>query len=176
MSGQKQWHSWVIKRNRISNVIDYIQEKCPEIDKYFYPQIKKEYTTKRGTVTKDRPLYEGYLFLRYDNHPVVFHKLSAYPQVTTYAGPCAQHEIDSMQAVQGKLLSEIKASQFKKGDTVTLLQGPFKGFEAEVVSVTGEKIKVAVHATLLGSPVEMSYTEAEVERKAELQNIEVQDI
>ena len=176
MSEMKQWHSWVIKRNRITNVIDFIHDNCPEIDKYFYPQIKKEYTTKRGTVTKDRPLYEGYLFLRYDNHPVVFHKLSNYPQVTTYAGPCSQDEIDLMQSVQGKLLSEIKASQFKKGDIVTLLRGPFKGFEAGVVSVTREQIKVKINATMLGRPVEMSYTEAEVERKLKLQNIEVQDI
>jgi transcription antitermination factor NusG len=81
-----------------------------------------------------------------------------------------------MRAAQGKLLSEIKASRFKKGDTVTLLQGPFKGYDAKVISVKGENIKVMVHATLLGSPVEMSYTETEVERKSELQNIEVQDI
>jgi len=176
MADQKKWHSWVIKRNRISYVIDFIQANCPEIDKYFYPQIKKEYTTKRGTVTKDRPLYEGYLFLRYDNHPEVFHKLSKYPQITTYAGPCEQHEIDEMRAAQGKLLSEIKASRFKKGDVVTLLHGPFKGFDAKVTGVKGENIKVMVHATLLGSPVEMSYTDTEVERKSELQNIEVQDI
>ena len=76
MADEKQWHSWAIKRNRISNVVKYIQAECPEIDKYFYPQIKKEYETTRGTVTKDRLLYEGYLFLRYDNHPVVFHKLA----------------------------------------------------------------------------------------------------
>ena len=176
MSDQKKWHSWVIKRNRISFVIEFIQANCPEIDKYFYPQIKKEYTTKRGTVTKDRPLYEGYLFLRYDNHPEVFHKLSAYAQITTYAGPCEQHEIDEMRAAQGKLLSEIKASRFSSGDMVTLLHGPFKGFDAKVVSVKGENIKVMVNATLLGSPVEMSYTETEVERKTELQNTEVQDI
>ena len=176
MSDQKQWHSWVIKRNRISSVIGFIQDKCPEIDKYFYPQIKKEYKTKRGIVTKDRPLYEGYLFLRYDNHPVVFHKLSAWPEVTTYAGQVKQHEIDLMREAQGKLLSEIKASKLKKGDKVTLLQGPFKGYEAEVASVTREKIKVKIHATLLGRPIEMSYTEAEVERKSKLQNIEVQNI
>jgi len=176
MADQKRWHSWAIKRNRISNVVEYIQDKCPEIDKYFYPQIKKEYETKHGTVTKDRPLYEGYLFLRYDNHPVVFHKLSAYPQVTTYVGTVEQHEIDRMMEAQGKLLSEIKASRFKREDRVVLLHGPFKGFEAEVISVTREKIKVKIYASLLGSPVEMSYTEAEVERKSELQNIGVQDI
>jgi len=172
----KQWRAWVIKRNRIKNVIEFIQANCPEIDKYFYPQIKKEYITKRGTITKDRALYEGYLFLRYDNHPEVFHKLSAYPQITTYAGPVEQHEIDEMRAAQGKLLSEIKASRFKKGDPVTLLHGPFKGFDAEVISIKGENIQVSIHATLLGSPVEMSYTEDEVERKSKLQNIEVQDI
>ncbi len=90
MSDQKKWHSWAIKRNRIAFVIDFIQANCPEIDKYFYPQIKKEYTTKRGTVTKDRPLYEGYLFLRYDNHPEVVHGMSDYTHDSTYADPVDQ--------------------------------------------------------------------------------------
>ena len=102
--------------------------------------------------------------------------MSAYPQITTYAGPVDQHEIDLMREAQGKLLSEIKASRFKKGDTITLLHGPFKGFDAEVISVTGEKIKANVHATLLGSSVEMTYTEAEVVHKSKFQNTEVQDI
>jgi transcription antitermination factor NusG len=106
----------------------------------------------------------------------VFHKLSAFPQVTTYVGTVEQHEIDLMMEAQGKLLSEIKASRYERGDKVVLLHGPFKGYEAAVISVKGENIKVMVHATLLGSPVEMSYTEAEVERKSELQNIVVQDI
>ena len=176
MSGEKRWHAWAIKRNRISNVIEFIHANCPEIDKFFYPQIKKEYTTNKAVVTRDRPLYEGYLFLRYDNHPVVFHKLSSYPQVTTYAGTVEQHEIDLMRQAQGKLLSEIKASRFSKGDVVILLKGPFKGFEAEVTSIKGSNIKVKVRAIMLGSPVEMSYVEADVERKSSLQNIEVQDI
>jgi transcriptional antiterminator NusG len=176
MGDEKRWHAWVIKRNRISNVIDFIHAKCPEIDKYFYPQIKKEYKTEKAVVTRDRPLYEGYLFLRYDSHPVVFHKLSSYPQVTTYAGPVEQHEIDLMRQAQGKLLSEIKANRFSRGDIVTLLKGPFRGFDAEVSSVEGDKIKVKVHAVLLGSSVEMAYLEADIERKSTLRNIEVQDI
>ncbi len=120
MTEQKRWHSWVIKRNRIANVIEHIQESCPEIDHYFYPQIKKEYKTKTGVRIKDRPLYEGYLFLHYDNHPIVFHKLSNYPFVTTYAGRVSDDEIETMQSAQGKLLSEIKASQYSGGDEVTV--------------------------------------------------------
>jgi transcription antitermination factor NusG len=177
MSDEKRWHSWVIKRNRIDNVISFIKDKCPEIDKYFYPQIKKEYQTKKGIVTKDRPLYEGYLFLRYNNHPVVFHKLSAYPQITTYAGPIHKHEIDIMREAQGKLISEIKASRYKKGDIVVLLSGPFKGFEADVSEVTGDVIKVEVRAKLLGqSGVEMIYKEDQIEHKSELEGAEVQDL
>jgi transcription antitermination factor NusG len=81
-----------------------------------------------------------------------------------------------MMRAQGKLLSEIKASRFVGGDMVDLLQGPFKGFEAEVVSVTGDKIKVKIKATLLGSPIEMTYIESQIEHKSELRNIEIQDI
>ena len=49
MADKKKWHSWVIKRNRIDYVIEFIQANCPEIDKFFYPQIKKEYTTEELT-------------------------------------------------------------------------------------------------------------------------------
>ena len=174
----KQWHSWVIRRNRLDSVVTYIREHCLEIDKFFYPLIKKEYQTKRGALrVQDIPLYEGYLFLHYHAHPQVFHKLSRYPHVTTYCGPVNDYEIDDMRAVQGKLLSDIKASKFTSGDKVTLKDGPLKGYEARVSSVSGSIIKVRVIATILGfTGHEVACSEEQLELKAELQNTEVQDI
>jgi len=177
MTDKKRWYSWVIRRNRFENVREYIRDNIPEVDKFFYPQVKKEYATKRGTRVKDRPLYEGYIFLRYDYPDDVFHKLSKYPFITTFAGPVSHEEIEIMQEAQGKLLTEIKSSKFVKGDTVILLTGPFKGFEAKIVHVEGETIQVKVNAKLLGqSEIEIPYHEDQVERKSELQNIEIQDI
>jgi len=174
----KQWHSWVIKRNRLDNVVEYIKENCPEIDKFFYPFIKKEYQTKRGkTRIKDMPLYEGYLFLRYHDHPQVFHKLSHYPQVTTYCGAVSEHEIKRMEAAQGKLITELKASKYKRGDAVILKDGPFKGFEGKVSSVSPDFVKVRITAQILGSSDhEVVYPEEQLERKTVLQNTKVQDI
>lgn len=176
MSDQKRWHSWVIKRNRFENVVQYIREQVPEIDKYFYPLIKKEYQTKSGTRVKDRPLYEGYLFVRYNDHEQVFHKLSGYPFITTYAGPVTEDEIARMQEAQGKLLTDIKASRFSPGDVVCLLEGPFKDFEGRVVATDGNVVKVSIDAQILGKSVEMAFQEDLLERKSELQNTEVQDI
>jgi transcriptional antiterminator NusG len=177
MSDEKRWYSWAIKRNRFENVVGYIRENVVEVDKYFYPQIKKEYQTKRGLRIKDRPLYEGYIFLRYNNPDVVFHKLSAYPFITTFAGAVSDVEIQRMQEAQGRLLSEIKASKFKKGDTVTLLSGPFKGFEAVVKGVESDKIQVTIDARILGqSGIDLVFAEDQVEQKSQLQNAEVQDI
>ena len=157
--------------------MEFIRANVPEVDKFFYPQVKKEYQTKKGVRVKDRPLYEGYIFLRYSNHNVVFHKLSNYPFITTFAGSVTEAEIEQMQEAQGKLLTEIKTSKFVEGDTVVLLSGPFKGFEATVSRVEGETIRVKVGAKLLGqSGVEMIYHEDQIERKSELQNIEIQDI
>ena len=42
MSDSKQWHSWVIKRNRLYNVVDYIKKSCPE-QKVFEVTIKHTY-------------------------------------------------------------------------------------------------------------------------------------
>lgn len=177
MSDSKRWHSWVIKRNRLDTIVEYIKDKCPEIDKYFYPLIKKEYQTKNGVKIKDRPLYEGYLFLRYDNHAVVYHKLRQFPFVTTYAGQATDAEIKVMEESQGKLLSELKSSKYAKGDKVVLLDGPFKGFEARVLKADGDTVQVEIGARLLGAAgVELVYAEDQVERKTELQNTEVQDI
>jgi len=177
MADDKKWYSWVIKRNRFENVVEYIRANIPEVDKFFYPQIKKEYPTKTGVKVKDRPLYEGYIFLRYNDPDNVYHKLTRYPFITTFAGAVAEFEIQRMQEAQGKLLTEIKASRFSKGDTVMLLTGPFKGFEAKVSRVEGEAIRVKVEAALLGQTgIDMVYHEDQIERKTELQNTEVQDI
>ncbi len=177
MSDTKRWHAWVIKRNRLDTIVEYIKDKCPEIDKYFYPLIKKEYQTKSGIKIKDRPLYEGYLFLRYHQHDVVYHKLRQFPFVTTYAGQATAAEIKIMEESQGKLLSDLKASRYVKGDKVVLLDGPFKGFEARVLKANGETVQVEIGARFLGAAgVELVYAEDQVERKTELQNTEVQDI
>ncbi len=178
MSDEKNWHSWVIRRNRLDSVVEYIKEKCPEVDKFFYPYIKKEYQTKKGiNRIKDMPLYEGYIFLRYNNHPQVYHILSKYPQVTTYCGPVTCQEIQHMQDVQGKLITELKASKFKRGDQVILKDGPFKGFEAKVSSASGEVVRVKITAKILGSSGhEVVYPEEQLEHKTELQNTEIQDI
>lgn len=177
MADDKKWYSWVIKRNRFENVVEYIRANIPEVDKFFYPQIKKEYPTKTGVKVKDRPLYEGYIFLRYNDPDNVYHKLTRYPFITTFAGAVAEFEIQRMQEAQGKLLTEIKASRFSKGDTVVLLSGPFRGFDATVICADGEIVRVKVAAKLLGQAgVEMPYHEDQIERKTELQNTEVQDI
>lgn len=178
MSDSKRWYSWVIRRNRLDNVVGYIRENCPEIDKFFYPYIKKEYQTKKGVVrVKDMPLYEGYLFLHYNNHPEVFHKLSRYPQVTTYCGPVSDEEIERMREAQGKLITDLKTNKFKNGDKVILKDGPFKGFEAMVTSAGSGIVKVRIEAKILGaSGHEVVYPEDHLEHKTELQNTEVQDI
>lgn len=177
MVDKKRWWAWAIKRNRLDLVVAFIKGHVPEVDKYFYPQIKKEYQTKKGVRVKDRPFYEGYLFLRYTNPDVVYHKLSAYPFITTFAGPVTDEEILIMERSQGKLLSEIKTSRFVEGDPVVLLSGPFKGFEAFVLSTEANQVRVKVDAKILGQTgIELIFSEDQIERKSELQNSSVQDI
>lgn len=177
MSEGKKWFSWVIKRNRLEVVLSYIKEHVPEVDQYFYPLIKKEYQTKKGVRIKDRPLYEGYLFLRYDCPDVVFHKLRNSPFITTFAGTVSEDEIARMQAAQGRLLSELKTSKYQSGDQVVLLSGPFKGFDATISHYDGTNLQVCVNATILGQrEIRLPVKEEEVDRKTELQNTEVQNL
>ncbi len=176
MDEMRDWHTWAIKRNRYDNVIRHIRDNVPEVDKFFYPFIRKEYKTKRGVRVKDSPLYEGYLYVRYYNHAQVFHKMSQCPFVTTYVGIITEEELQAMEEAEGKLLTEIRTSKFRPGDTVIILEGPFKDFEARVVVVESGLIRVRVSAQLLGSGVEMYFKEDSVEHKSELKNTKVQDV
>lgn len=177
MSEQKSWFSWVIRKNRYENVIGHIRENVVEVDKYFYPMIKKEYQSKKGVIIKDRPLYEGYLFLRYHNHNVVFHKLSICPFITTYAGTVKMNEIEAMENVQGKLITEIKASKYRKGDPVTILGGPLKNLDAKVLSVSMDKVKVRIDAKILGqNEIDIVFAENQIQRKSKLYNSGIRTI
>ena len=172
-----RWYSWVIKRNRFSNVIKFLQEGVPEVDKYFYPFIKKEFQTKKGSRIKDRPLYEGYLFLRYIDSPVVYHKICACPFITTYAGTVSDEEMERMQNAQGKLLSEVKTSLFILGEPVRILSGPFKGLEGQISRIEGSTLGVVISAKMLGvSTHELAFKEDQLEKKTTLENSEVQDM
>jgi len=82
-----------------------------------------------------------------------------------------------MQQAQGKLLSDLKTSKFVEGDSVLLKDGPFKGYDAHVLSGKGGMVRVRIDATILGtSGHEISYPEDQIEHKSELQNADVQNI
>ena len=173
----RKWHSWVIKRNRFSNVIQFLQANVSEVDKYFYPFIKKEYQTKRGSRIKDRPLYEGYLFLRYEDSPALYHKIGSCPFITTYAGMVNDDEMERMQSAQGKLLTEVKANRFSLGEQVRLLSGPFKGVEGRVSRIEGATLGVIISLKILGRDnLEMVFPEDHLEKRTTLENSEVQDL
>ena len=172
---EKRWYAWVIKRNRFDNVRNFIKNECPEVDHLFYPQARKEYSTKRGTRTKETPLYEGYLFLRYDNPSVVFHRLKAYPFITTFAGIVEEQEIKAMEKSQGKLISEIRVSKFSEGETVRLLNGPFKGMDATIISVDRTSVRALIDTKFLGKEgVEVVCNEEEIEKKSQIVDAKVQ--
>jgi len=173
----KHWYSWVIKRNRFENVIQYIKDEIPEVDKYFYPLIKKEYISKSGSRIKDRPLYEGYLFLHYEDSAPLYHKISANPFITTYAGVVTEEEMERMQQAQGKLISEVKASRFSEGETIRLLSGPFKGLEGKVTRIEGSTLNVAVAVEIFGhKQLDMVFSEDQIEKLTTLENVGVQVI
>ncbi|KKK50001.1 hypothetical protein LCGC14_3129410, partial [marine sediment metagenome] len=62
------------------------------------------------------------------------------------------------------------------GETVMLLDGPFKGFDGTVTTVHKATVTVEVDAHLLGKVVEIVFKEDSLEHKSALQNMEVQDI
>jgi len=55
---------------------------------------------------------------------------------------------------------------FKSGDKVKVISGPFSTFKGEVSEVNQDRMKLKVTVTIFGrpTPVELSFTEVELER------------
>ena len=167
---EKSWKAWVLKRNRLTNVLDFIKHKVPEVDKYFYPIARKEYSTKSGSKkVRERPMFEGYLFLHYDDNLKVYEKLKSYPFITTYAGPVRDKEIEDMVSRQGQLIREKKESIFRKADRVILLDGPFKGHKGVVDKASYGSVRVLLNIELLGKTVEVVCLDSQLEKEGEIE-------
>jgi transcriptional antiterminator NusG len=132
----------------------------------------------KGGVKKesDRKLYPGYVFveLELDKNGMIPEKVWFLIKETEGVGdfigsngkPTAMSPKD-----QAKMLEEAERpddgpqlkTEYKKGDKVKVVNGPFENFEGEVDEILGEQGKVRIITTIFGrpTPLELEYWQIE---------------
>jgi len=174
---EKQWYvvnTYSGHENRVKENLELRVESMGIQDSLFTVLVaeEKEIEYKNGKkVEKMKNLFPGYLFVEMIMTDEAWYVVRNTPGVTGFIGssgggakpfPVSPDEIESILRRMG--LSDKKlVVDFKVGDTVKILSGPFVGVEGTVDSMDDDAQTATVLTILFGreTPTEISYTDLE---------------
>ncbi|MEZ4750207.1 MAG: transcription termination/antitermination protein NusG [Bdellovibrionota bacterium] len=120
--------------------------------------------------TTSRKFFPGYMLVRMDLNDTTWHMLKNTPKVTGFVGnavkPPAVPEEEvakiATQMQEGTLKPRPKV-QFREGENVRVIDGPFNNFNGVVENVNAEKGKLRVLVSIFGrsTPVELDFVQVE---------------
>ena len=108
--------------------------------------------------TSTRKFFPGYMFVQMNLNERTLHLVKNTPKITGFLGganptPVPERDITGIhsQMEEGRTKPKAKAS-FSIGDSVRIVDGPFKDVSTKVEKVNADKEKVTVLVPMLGRP------------------------
>lgn len=121
----------------------------------------------------ERKLYPGYVLVQMEMNDDSWHLVKSTPRVTSFIGGTAQKPTPIKDAEVEIILRRMDDSKnnptqkltFDKGESVRVIDGPFKDFSGSVEDINYEKSKLRVMVTIFGraTPVELDFSQIEKE-------------
>jgi transcriptional antiterminator NusG len=121
----------------------------------------------------ERRLYPGYVLVQMAMTDESWHLVKSTPRVTSFIGGTAQRPTpikDKEVEIILRRMDDSKSNPtqkmtFEKGESVRVIDGPFKDFSGSVEEINYDKNKVRVSVVIFGraTPVELDF--AQVERE-----------
>jgi len=153
-----------------ANLEENIQRKGLR-DKITKILIPTEKTTElKGGKKRERSkkFYPGYILIEMEMDDEVWHLVRSTPRVTGFLGgteptPLQKEEVDIViQQLEKGPAPQVK-TQFERGDSVKIIDGPFSNFNGLVDEVDTDHSKLRVLVTIFGrqSPVELNFLQVE---------------
>lgn len=129
---------------------------------------------KNGQKTiSERRLYPGYVLVQMSMTDESWHLVKSTPRVTSFIGGTAQRPTpikDKEVEIILRRMDDSKSNPtqkmtFEKGESVRVIDGPFKDFSGSVEEVNYDKNKLRVSVVIFGraTPVELDFTQVEKE-------------
>lgn len=138
------WYVWTIVQQRHKRVSEFL-ENLDGISDFFYPTVIKEYSTKSGRKTKDVPLFNNYIFIRYVDGNYIKDKIASNPWIKDCLGKCSQKEMDDVLRLSKRKYEDlVPTSEVLRDHSYKLLGTPFKGMICTVVDMEGDKVTATV--------------------------------
>lgn len=125
-------------------------------------------------VPRVKKLYPGYILVQMRYSTEMWHAIRSAQRVMGFVGFSGREkggppvvEARTVEGIKSKMFIDESAPQtvpeFSKGDTVRVIDGPFKNFSGSVEEVNSEKGKVRVLVSIFGrsTPVELDFVQVE---------------
>jgi transcriptional antiterminator RfaH len=146
---------------------DRIAVRCLALGGFeaYQPQLCEQRTVRGRRVVVRRPLFPCYLFIRIETR---WYPICSTPGITRLirAGDCParvpDHIIDAIRSRERKGVV-VLPSQFKRGDPVRVLRGPFRQ-QLALYDGQAPHERVAVLLALLGASVRVELSRTDIER------------
>jgi len=116
----------------------------------------------------DKKFYPGYILVEMELDDETWHLIKNIPRVTGFVGgkrpvPIPEEEVDIiMQQVEKGPVPQVK-TQYQKGDSVRIIDGPFSNFNGFVEDVDMDHGRLRVMVSIFGrqTPVELNFFQVE---------------
>lgn len=145
----------------------------PYIKQILIP-VEKVFEVKDGKKrSKNKSFFPGYILIEAELDKKVIDIILSIPSVMGFLGTKNKPvplQPDEVKRIIGKIQEEQSGERievpFKVGDPVKIINGPFNNFRGTVQEVNNEKLKLKVMVSIFGrkTPIEIDFTQAELEK------------
>jgi len=129
---------------------------------------------KAGQKTlSERKLYPGYVLVQMEMNDESWHLVKSTPKVTAFIGgsalkptPIKDKEVEIiLQRMDESKTNPTQKLIFEKGESIRVIDGPFKEFSGTIEDINYEKSKLKVSVVIFGraTPVELEFGQVEKE-------------
>ncbi len=129
---------------------------------------------KAGQKTlSERKLYPGYVLVQMEMNDESWHLVKSTPKVTAFIGgsalkptPIKDKEVEIiLQRMDESKTNPTQKLTFEKGESIRVIDGPFKEFSGTIEDINYEKSKLKVSVVIFGraTPVELEFGQVEKE-------------
>ena len=181
---EKIVHKWYIVKTKTNcefRARESIQSlsKTHQLNSYIgdilIPEKDVVEVVKGKKITRSKKFYPGYVFIQMHLTDRVWHLIRSVSNVVSFVGGGKKKgwppEVPAKQieAIQNQLKSDFEGpivrSTFSLGESVAVIDGPFKGFSGIVKEVNQEKGRIKIEVSIFGgpTPVELDFSQVHSE-------------
>ncbi|MCS6980616.1 MAG: transcription termination/antitermination protein NusG [Flavobacteriales bacterium] len=154
-----------IRRNHLEN----------QVGQVFVPTEKVVQLREGKKISKEKPIYPGYILIEADLSGELPHVIKNTPGVLNFlgaekGGPPLPMRPQELNRILGKVDEELMGKEemvipFYVGETVKVIDGPFNNLTAVIEEINEEKKKLKVSVKIFGrkTPLELSFMQVSKE-------------